>query len=261
MIVSDIGGTKTIIAACELSTAGLRVVFKEEYRSPDFKDFASIVADFRSKHPNHTESLSVGIAGPVFEGRCTATNLPWTVDIHELKRTFGFKHGFMTNDLTAQAWGVTDVGADGLLVISQGESKVGNRALIAAGTGLGESILFAHRGNFIPSGSEGGHTDFGPHDELMIELLQFLLKRHKRVSWERVVSGSMGFANIYTFLLSTTRWQALAPIASNLDSKHYGPAISEAADAGCPLALKTLELFVRMYGAEAGNLALKGAFR
>jgi glucokinase len=134
----------------------------------------------------------------------------------------------------------------------------GSPGLFSAGTGLGEAGLLAEGDGYLPYPSEGGHSDFAPRDETEIALLQYLLKRFDHVSFERVLSGP-GLHNIYQFLRDTGRGQEPPWLTQEISKRDPSAVISaEAMKGSSELCVRALDLFVSIYGAEAGNLALKG---
>ena len=192
------------------------------------------------------------------DGRCEATNLPWVVDSRELAQDLGIARAFLLNDLEAYAHGISVLGPGDVFELNAGApGATGNRAVIAAGTGLGEAGLFWDGAAWRPFGTEGGHTDFAPRDELEIDLLRFLLREHERVSWERLVSG-LGIVNVYRFFKETGREEEPAWLAEAMRTGDPGAVISaHARDGRSRLCARTLELFMSLYGAEAGDLGLK----
>jgi glucokinase len=200
------------------------------------------------------------VPGPVRDGRLRLTNLPWTLDSRELAKNLQIDHVFLINDLEANGYGVAELGPDQIYTLSEGDaSQIGNRGLIAAGTGLGEGILAWNGRIHVPYPSEGGHTDFGPRNEDEIELLRFLQRKYNgRISYERVVSG-MGLTNVYEFLrdskgMDEPKW--LAEEIAAVDDPNR--VITEMAlSAKSEICATTLDMVVSIYGAEAGNLALK----
>jgi glucokinase len=258
MLVADIGGTKSIFAVVRDGEKNV-VEGIQSFSSRDSSDFESLLGSYLAAHAIKDQSdLVIGVAGPVFDNSCTATNLPWKLIGRQISERFGLRNVGMINDLAAHAYGISLCRPQHLVTLNVGKSIKGQAALIAAGTGLGEAIIC----NF-PSdhptviSTEGGHCDFAPTNDVEIELLRFLLQQHKRVSWERVVSGSMGFANIYRFFAQREPANIAVPCSDSMLPHDFGPFVTSAANQGCPVALKTMELFVRLYGAEAGNLALK----
>jgi len=257
LLAGDIGGTKTILALFEEDGRGAPAA-EETYKSREHESFDGIVESFRAKHRPRVKSACVGVAGPVKNGRCEATNLPWIVDERELARDLGIGSALVLNDLVAYAHGIAALRPEDLLVLNEGApGAAGNRAVIAAGTGLGEAGLFWDGAAHHPFASEGGHTDFAPRNPLEMDLLRFLLKEHERVSWERLVSG-MGLVNLYRFLRDEGPLEEPAWLAEAMRAGDPGAVIGQhARDGRSPLCARTLALFMALYGAEAGDLALK----
>jgi glucokinase len=257
ILAGDIGGTKTILALFEGRGGGAPLV-EETFSSRQHETFDEIVDTFVSRHRPKVELAGVGVAGPVRRGRCEATNLPWVVDEDDLAKDLGISSAFLLNDLEAYAHGIGVLGPEDVFVLNEGAPDAeGNRAVIAAGTGLGEAGLFWDGQTHHPFATEGGHTDFAPRDELETELLLFLLKEHERVSWERLVSG-IGIVNIYRFFKETGREEEPDWLADAMRAGEPGAVIAQnAREERSSLCTRTLELFVALYGAEAGDLALK----
>lgn len=260
ILAGDIGGTRTTLAALDRDLARASMIF-ESYLSREHADFGEILKLFLHQHPLAIDACCVGVAGPILDNRCAVTNLPWIVDGAEIASRLGLDEVRLLNDLEAVGFGIDVLQPHEILELQAGEPQAkGNRAVIAAGTGLGEAGLFWDGAAHSPFASEGGHGDFAPSDEREIELLRFLLREHKRVSWERVVSGQ-GLANLYRFLHDSGRFAAGSEPAAIADEMRTGdPAavISRYAAAGTsPLCARALGLFMKLYGAEAGNLALK----
>jgi glucokinase len=195
----------------------------------------------------------------VRDGRLRLTNLPWTLDSRELAAGLEIQHVFLINDLEANGYGVAELAADQIFTLSEGDaSQIGNRALLAAGTGLGEGLLIWNGHSHTPYPSEGGHTDFAPRNEDEIDLLRFLKQKYNgRISCERVVSG-MGLTNIYYFLREVRGIDEPAWLAERIAAEDPNAVITELALAAkSEICEKALDMFVSAYGSEAGNLALK----
>jgi len=257
VLAGDIGGTKTRLAVFEVEGVRLETIIERTYASRDYPSLEAIVQDFVAETGARGVQACFGIAGPVRAGRSETTNLPWIVDAQEVS---GLDIGSVSllNDLEATAWGIGALDDDDFRTLSDGEpDATGNRTVIAAGTGLGQAGLYWDGVRHRPFGSEGGHADFSPTNDLEFALLKFLAKRYGRASWERVVSGP-GLANIHAFLLghrdaSTPEWLA-AEMRAGDPSSAITRAALESRDALC---VEALDLFVKLYGAEAGNQALK----
>jgi len=266
ILAGDIGGTNTRLALFARDGSGrLRPLTEKSYPSRAHDSLESIVALFLQDEATRPdgpagpiEAASFGVAGPVRRGRCETTNLPWVIEAKRLAALAGLATAGLINDLEANAWGLDELGPCDVLVLSAGAPGAGgNSAIISAGTGLGEAGLFWEGRRHIPFATEGGHADFAPRNDIEDGLLRYLRARFGRVSWERVVSGP-GLASIYAFLRDTGRGQETAWMAEEMGRGDPAAAITSAALEGrCTLASQALDLFVSLYGAEAGNLALK----
>jgi glucokinase len=258
ILAGDIGATNSRLAVFAEHGGHLKPVVEATYPSQTHANLETIVATFLSAHGLPIEVACFGIAGPVRHGRSDATNLPWDVDAQDLMRALQLRHVKLLNDLEAHAYGLVMLAPEDLVTVNQGALDAsGNAAVIAAGTGLGEAGLYWNGQQHLPFAGEGGHTSFAPGDALQIELLRFLSHEFGHVSWERVLSGP-GLYNIYRFLRDTGRGEEPDWLADEM-RQHDPPAvISEAALANTSaLCRQALDLFVALYGAEAGNMALK----
>jgi len=257
ILAGDVGGTKTNIAFFEGATA-LQVVVEQTFPSHEHAGLADIVRQFVGHHQLRVQQAAFGIAGPVRNDRCEATNLPWIVDAATLATELGIPRVWVINDLEATANGIAALAPTDFVTLNTGAADAtGNAAIIAAGTGLGEAGLYWDGRAHHPFATEGGHTTFGPSDALERELLDWLLRQFEHVSWERLVSG-MGLVNIYHFLRDTHRGEEPAWLAEQMRAEDPAAAIARAAKSGTsPLCLQALDLFMALYGSEAGNLALK----
>lgn len=258
VLSGDIGGTKTYLALFSYRDGVLDAVREGAYQNDRYSGPEEVLRDFlRVGEARAIEAASFGIACPVVGNRCVLTNLNWTVDGNAMKGTFGLKRITLINDLEAIGWGVDLLSPQDLYELQAGVSRQGNAALIAAGTGLGEAILFWNGSAHVPSASEGGHTDFGPKDPLEAELLSFLMKKYGHVSYERIVSG-MGLENIYEFLRAREDGGEPEWLRQRFETEGVAPVVSEEGMKGSDKHCKdALHMFVSVYGAEAGNLALK----
>ena len=265
LLAGDIGGTKTVLAVFEPAGDGLTLVREGVYPSQGFATFDAILAEFLGGAGATKPGLRsgcFGVAGAVVDGRCQTTNLPWVLDEWALAEAIGVPRVKLLNDLEAAAFGMLVLGPDELEVLQPGGSPSaggrGNIGVIAAGTGLGEAILYWDGERHHPIASEGGHGDFGPRTDLEIDLLRYLratLGGH--VSYERVLSGP-GLHNIYQFLRDRGDYAEPAWLAERLGAGDPNAAISQLALAGAdPLCVAAVDLFCTIYGAEAGNLALR----
>jgi glucokinase len=258
ILAGDIGGTNTRLAIVETVKGHFNFLAEEIYASREEPSLESALRKFLSKPLYPIRAACLGVAGPVREGRCEATNLPWVIDSQKIALELNLPRVNLINDLEASAYGIAELGTKDFEVLNQGTPDgQGNRAVISAGTGLGEAALFWDGREYRPFASEGGHADFAPRNHLEMDLLDYLLKRHARVSGERVISGQ-GLFNIYQFLKDTGRAEGPKWLVDQMRQKDPPAVITENALKGkSPLCTQALDLFVSLYGAEAGNMALK----
>jgi len=258
ILAGDVGGTKVHLALYDFTEGRLNHTRDKQYPAKEYSGLEEIVKEFLGT--DRVSAACFGVPGPVRDGRLRLTNLPWTLDSRELAKNLQIDHVFLINDLEANGYGVAELGPDQIYTLSEGDaSQIGNRGLIAAGTGLGEGILAWNGRIHVPYPSEGGHTDFGPRNEEEIELLRFLQQKYSgRVSYERVVSG-MGMTNIYEFLRDNRGMEEPKWLAEKIAEAHDpNSVITEMAlSAKSEICAKALDMMVSIYGAEAGNLALK----
>ena len=253
----DIGGTKTRLAIIEVNGTQLNTLREVSYPSQNYPTFDELVADFL--HGKGIPSRAgFGIAGPVQGRMVQTTNLPWQIDADALQRQFGFARCVLLNDLEATAYGLPALGAADLLTLHEGAANAaGNQAVIAAGTGLGEAGLFWDGHAHQPFATEGGHTSFTASDDREFALLKYLQQRYEHVSWERVVSG-MGISALYEFMRHYHHAAVPAWLNEEMEKGDVAAAIANAAmSERDELCVETLDWFLQLYGAEAGNLALK----
>jgi glucokinase len=258
ILAGDVGGTKVHLALYDFINGKLKHNRDEVYPAKEYSGLQEIVKEFLGA--DRVNAACFGVPGPVRDGRLRLTNLPWTLDSRELAAELHIEHVFLINDLEANGYGIAELTPDQIHTLSEGDpSQIGNRALIAAGTGLGEGILAWNGRIHVPYPSEGGHVDYAPRNEDEIDLLRFLKQKYSgRISFERVVSG-MGMTNIYDFLREVRGVEEPAWLAKRIsDAADPNTVITELALAAkSEICEKTLEMFVSAYGAEAGNLALK----
>ena len=257
VLSGDIGGTKTRLAVIVVDGNRLRTEREQSYASQAYGVFEELLGEFLLGSDIPARA-AFGIAGPV-QGRVVqTTNLPWLIDADAMKKKWGFASCALLNDLEATACGLPALGTGDLLTLHAGaQNAEGNQAVIAAGTGLGEAGLFWDGQRYHPFATEGGHASFSPKDDLEFALLRHLQQRHAHVSWERVVSGP-GLVSLHEFLCLYRS----APMPEWLQHQmQQGDAAAAIADAAFnerdELCADTLDWFVHLYGAEAGNFALK----
>jgi glucokinase len=263
LLAGDIGGTKTALSLCARDGDGrYSELASAAYPSAQYSGLLPIVRQFFKEAAAKHDALNLraagfGVAGPVENGVCKTTNLPWVLDERLLAEGLGTQVSLI-NDFHAVALGIPELAADAFVVLQQGEiDREGPVAILGAGTGLGEAILMPTPSGARVIASEGGHADFAPRTPLEVELLKFLWRRHRRVSVERVVSGQ-GLRALYDFVLDHKLAAEADSVRSQLEKEDAGKVIGEhgvrGSDAACEHAV---DMFVSLYGAEAGNLALK----
>ncbi|WP_455388138.1 glucokinase [Petrachloros mirabilis] len=285
ILAGDIGGTKTHLALFEWTTERVDPVRLETFHSADYTSLEEMLEEFlvppkpptaideleQSPHESteppavhepeeavKIEAACFGVAGPVIQNHSHTTNLPWIVDGAAIAKRFDILHVRLLNDLEAMAHGILILRPDELVTLNAGTPPSQKQAivLIAAGTGLGESILFWDGTRYKAVPSEGGHADFAPNSDNEIELLRHVRSQYLHVSYERLLSGP-GLHAIYEYVRDTKKNE---PTWLSEKIKVGDPA-AEIAEAGlkgqAEIAKQTLDLFASIYGAEAGNLALK----
>lgn len=292
ILAGDIGGTKTTLALYDWTDGRVEPVRRDTFYSADYKNLEDVIEEFLDAPPppkdeDSTEDADApesdddeepstppepkpkaerptieaacfGIAGPVIDNRCQTTNLPWVISGDDLAARFSIPRVLLLNDLEATAHGLLLLHPDEVVVLNAGKPPKAKRglALIAAGTGLGEALLVWTGTGYRPLASEGGHCDFAPNSDLEIDLLRYLRGQFMHVSYERVVSGP-GLHAIYEFLRDTKKNEPTW-LAEKITAGDPPAVIAEAGLAGhADIAKQALDLFAGIYGAEAGNLALK----
>ncbi len=258
VLAGDIGGTKTRLAIFDVDGERLHAVAEETFRSQEHASLQAIIQTFLMSRDASVAAACFGIAGPVRNQVVDATNLPWRVNARELEQRFPIGPVSLINDLEANAWGIPALDEDDIFELHAGEPDArGNAAIIAAGTGLGEAGMYFDGERFHPFATEGGHADFSPGREREIELLRFLSEQYHHVSWERVLAGP-GLVNIHRFLRQLRGVETPSWLATRMREGDPAAAISIAAQTDKDdICKESLEMFVRLYGSEAGNLALK----
>jgi glucokinase len=258
ILAGDVGGTKTLLGLFQQVSGKLRLVRHASFASADSPSLESIVERFLAAGRERVRRCAVGVAGPVVRGRSHVVNVRWPVDAGVLAHRLGLGEAHLLNDLEATAWAVGELPATKLVSLTpRVRPDPGNAALIAAGTGLGTAILFWDGQRHLPSASEGGHQGFSPRDREELELVEFMLERHQRVSVERLVAGP-GILAVYEFLIRSGRVRESASMRRRLaGAEDPNAAITEAGVRGEDrAAARAVRWFASMYGAAAGDLAL-----
>jgi len=273
LLAGDVGGTKTLLGLFSAAPDRPKPVDVAEFATLDHDGLESMIESFlksRKLKATHIEAASFGVAGQVTEEVARLTNVPWQVDCESVATRVGLRRTYVINDLEALAYGVTVLDEDEMKMLQRGVPyPKGNAAVIAAGTGLGEALLLNVNGRFVPGASEGGHADFAPTTVRQIEMLRELMRIFPRVSVEHILSGP-GLVNVYQF---THNAFGTGPLItpSSVAPAHLCPAVGVVDDPAdlpkrishaalektCEHCVEALEIFVSVYGSEAGNIALR----
>ncbi len=259
ILAGDVGGTKTSLGI--FSFGKRRPLFKsfKNYPSNNYKGLEEIVEIFLSENPYKVKKACIGVAGPVEDGICKTTNFPWIIDASKIKRIFRMQRVRLVNDLNAMACSVPLLSKSEIYAINPVRpEKNGNISLIAPGTGLGQALLVYSKNGYIPVPSEGGHVDFAPNNVEEAGLLINLWEQYEHVSIERIISG-IGILNIYNYLKDTRKYNEPQWLAKKIKTEDPAKTINELArEKGQKLCLSTIDIFLSILGAAAGNLALTG---
>jgi len=258
ILAGDVGGTKCNLALFSEKNGKLSTVYRQRFASKGFASFDLIVKEFSRQAASHLNcdrilAAGFGVAGPVIDNNVRATNLPWTVDARILEDELEVNKIVLMNDLGATGHSIEHLAPEEFVVLNPGKPEPGGtRALIAAGTGLGQSFLVWDGVRYRIAPSEGGHSDYAPHTDQQIELLRFMRRRYPQVSWELILSGR-GFRTLHEFLAPEVKH----PSFEDPDSDPAPEITRLGLTRQCPVCVETLDLWTCIYGAEAGNLALK----
>jgi glucokinase len=272
-LAGDIGGTKTLLGLFADKPERPSTIEIGEFVTLEYDGIETIVGEFlraQNVNPRQVRTACFGVAGAIKDRVARLTNVPWLVDVERVEARTGIAQCLLLNDLQALGYAVPVLEPDELAVLQQGiASAEGNAAVIAAGTGLGEALLHNLDGRFIPAASEGGHANFGPRTVRELHLAEALMKVFDHVSVEHVLSGP-GLVNVYQFThdaFGTAPSPTHGPsmprklcvgVGRVHDASELPARISQSAlEQRCPLCVETMEIFVDVYGAEAGNLALR----
>jgi glucokinase len=256
IIASDVGGTKTNLAIFDEQKD--TILLQSTFSSKDHSNFTEIVVEFCKQFSLKVTAAVFAIAGPIEEGVCRATNLPWVVSTEELQKVLGIKKVRLINDLEANAYALEILSQKDLYILQQGKAGIiGNRAVISPGTGLGEAGLYYDGTRHHPFPSEGGHSDFAPCNDIQLDLCRYLLNQFGHASYERLLSGP-GLHNIYLFLKENMHLEEPSWLEEKIKKEDPSRVISEEALKGSSeICTTALDLFIAILGAEAGNCALK----
>jgi glucokinase len=257
LLAGDIGGTKTTLAVyASEGTQPLVLVREAWFPSQYYEGVEPILHGFLRSGAERIAAAALGLPGPVLEGAVQTTNLPWHVTVASVAHAVDCARVRLMNDLETTAYGALFLPAADIQVLNVGKPRHGNRAVIAAGTGLGQAFLFWDGVRYHPVATEGGHVDFAPQDGQDIGLLQFLQQQYGRVSYERLLSGP-GLFNIFSFLTQELRKPVEPAVRERLQLADPAAVIGQAGVTGlCATCEEAVHIFLRLYAAQAGNLAL-----
>ena len=257
IIAGDVGGTKFNLGAFEVQQGKLHLISKQRYPSHIYARAEDAIADFVGQLKSKVTAACFDVAGPVVDNSVHATNLPWVMDGANLAKFLGISKVRLLNDLEATGYGLEVLEANELEILQTGiPTRAANRAIIAAGTGLGEAVLFWNGQQHIPCATEGGHAGFGVQSEIEVELAQAMLRKYGQLEYEMLLSGR-GFREIHDFLDPGVRHPDF-----DIAGADPAPEITKnALDGTCPICVRAVEIWIDIYGAEAGNLALHSLAR
>ncbi len=255
VLAGDIGATKSNLALFRVENGNFTSLREAQFKSNDYRNIIELTDSFM-KGGSAPDTICFGVAGPVINGHAKLSNIKWDIDSQELSVHFNVKSVLLINDLEATAFGLAMLDEKELKVLHKGsEVPVGNAAVIAPGTGLGEAGIFWDGNYYHPFATEGGHSDFAPRNLFDFELYSFLQKKFGHVSWERLVCGP-GIVNIYHFLRDEKKREEPAWLKAKMENKDAASVISKHADQN-ELCKETMQLFVRYLAHESANLVLK----
>jgi glucokinase len=257
LLAGDVGGTKTLLGLFSRAPHRPAPAAVETFQTQEFEGLVPMIREFLRRQPGgepHIDAAAFGVAGPVLDEKATLTNVPWQVDGRAVALAFGLGRVVLINDLVSIAHSVSVLHPEELHVLQAGDPNLaGNAALIAAGTGMGQSFLFNDGRRLVPAPSEGGHADFAARTHRQWQIVEWLTERYGRAEVEMVVSG-LGLTNLYHFVHGNHPCVSL----ETTEETDLPRIVSEKAKArSCSNCIEVMEIFVSAYGAEAGNLAIR----
>ncbi len=264
-VCGDIGGTKTWLQALHSNDGALQVRYEQQYDSRTYAGFSDVLRDFLDKAGmKHTDcspaAACLAVAGPVVAQRAKLTNLPWLMDAAAIAAEFSIPNVKLINDFEAAALGIEMLPGSDLVMLQPGKPEAqGVRVVLGAGTDMGVAWLIWQGGRYLPLPTEAGHMNFAPANKLQADLLEYLWRKFDHVPVGRVLSGS-GLTEIFNFLQASLGTSS-GLVQTTLGSNDAAQVTDLAMNRKHPIAVKALDLFVEIYGAYAGNLALAGLSR
>ncbi len=266
IIAADVGGTKTHFAIAK-TNAPDKILFEAIYPSDPSADFPTLLHTFIDASGvlgKNIKTLSLAFPGVIRDTQAQLTNLPWVIEKQTLRERFNIDNVYFMNDFQASASGISCLGNKDKTTLNSATIVDGaTRVVVGAGTGLGVAWAQESKGDYTSFSTEAGHMDFAPVNRVQIQLLQYLMQRFDHVSYERLLSGA-GLENIYKFIRTAARdaigddqqtassVRKLPDAALNIDA----PWIVQQANSGVSMAIQAVTLFVEIYGAYIGNIAL-----
>lgn len=257
ILAADVGGTKTNLALFKIKEGKLTTLSEKKYATKDYSSFLEIVNSFYDDQSISIDSICLGVAGPVIEGKVQGTNFPWQIDSKEISKELQIGSVSIINDMEANAYGLTALCEKDFEVINKGYHLAGNAVIISPGTGLGEVGLYWDGTHYHPYASEGGHCDFSPRNTLDIALWRYMHQKYNHVSWERILSGP-GIYDIYQFLIQYRKRTIPDWIKQRISTENPAAVITNIAMKDKdPICKETFDLFIRFLATESAQLALK----
>lgn len=257
VLAGDIGGTKANISVFELQNGILSPIFEKTFATKKFSSFGELYNKLKAEQLPNIDSICLGVAGPVIDGKVSGTNFSWELDAMQIKKELGIKEVTLINDLEANAYGLAVLKEKDLLNIKKGGRDNGNCAIISPGTGLGEAGLYWDGKEYHPFATEGGHCDFSAKTDFDISLLKFLRERYGIVSWEKILSGS-GIVDLYRFLLHHHAIEEPGWFKERLEREDPAALISSCAkENSYGTCNDAMDLFFKYLATEAAQVALK----
>lgn len=257
ILAGDVGGTKTNLAFYRTNAGELIKLSTATYASGDYNSVTEMLQKFMDETNESPQTICLGVAGPVINGKVELTNLDWDLNINDIRKQTGIQKVSLLNDLESTAYGLAGMKENDFITIHEGKHRAGNMAIIAPGTGLGEAGLYWDGAAYHPFPTEGGHCDFSPRTEFDIELYWYLQEKYGIVSWEKLISGPAIY-DIYQFLRDRKNMEEPSWLREAFSEDDPSAQISEAAiDEKASICIETMSHFVRYLARESSNLVLK----
>lgn len=254
ILAGDLGGTNCRLAIFDTNFS---LIEQESYKCKDYENLEEIISDFINRYNYPIDNACIDLPAPVFKGYSQLIDLPWEVSAKSLEKIINSPVTLL-NDIEATAYGLRTLKKQELIMIKKGNPIIGeNRGVMAVGTGLGEALLIDIKGNTQVIASEGGHSDFGPLDDLQAGLLNFIQQEYERVSYDMILGG-IGLVKIYNYLIASGKGTIKPWLSQKFKEKEAAAVIGEAGMTGeCEVCAKAIDIFVSILAAEAGNIALR----